>query len=126
VWKRLVEPFVFKTINLPRQARDKHIGRVEKTDLFSAGRSWEFSSSPVPNPLNRSANELQAAALPDGSIILNARDEKGPERLLARSASDGSSWSPLTPTPSLAGSICEGSTLSGTLENAFSAQISYY
>ena len=38
----------------------------------NGGVTWEFSA-PVPNPSQRGANELQAAQLPNGTIVLNVR-----------------------------------------------------
>jgi hypothetical protein len=75
------------------------------------GIDWKFTA-PVPNPLGRKPNELQAALLPNSSIVLNARDEDGLPRLLATSTTDGNTWSPLTPNRYLVGSICQGSMVS--------------
>lgn len=88
--------------------------RYWATSIYSdnGGSTWQVAL-PVPNPLGRKPNELQAAQLlPNRSILLNVRDEDGPERLLATSHTDGDTWSPLDPNPYLVGAICQGSTVS--------------
>ena len=45
-------------------------------------------------------------------VCVQVRDEHGPMRLLAESNTDGSRWTPLTSTPYLTGSICQGSIVS--------------
>ena len=86
--------------------------RFVASSIYSEdGQTWSFST-PVPNPFERQPNELQAAQLANGTVVLNVRDEKSPMRLLATSTNDGTTFSPLMPTPYLVGSVCQGSTVS--------------
>ena len=59
------------------------------------GSSWHISSK-VPNAdKRRKPNELQAAALPNGSLVLNIRDDSSPYRLISTSDDNGSTWRPM-------------------------------
>jgi hypothetical protein len=59
------------------------------------GSSWHISSK-VPNAdKRRKPNELQAAALPNGTIVLNIRDDSTPYRLISTSDDNGSTWLPM-------------------------------
>jgi sialidase-1 len=113
---RLLVPAWGSRIGVPK-GKPPCVGGCDRfwaTNIYSddGGATWQITA-PVPNPLGRKPNELQAAQLlPNSSIVLNVRDEDGPERLLARSDTDGDTWGPLEPTPYLVGSICQGSTVS--------------
>eukprot|EP01052_Picozoa_sp_SAG31_P003147 SAG31_NODE_118_length_24006_cov_8.219266_7_plen_366_part_00 len=75
------------------------------------GLSWHVSQ-PVPNPASSfRPNELMAAALPNGTLLLNARDETSGPRLLSWSGDGGSSWAPFKQNSQLASIICQGSTV---------------
>ena len=115
---RLLVPAWGSRIGVPKD-KPPCVGGCDRfwaTNIYSDdGTTWQVAS-PVPNPLGRKPNELQAAQLLLNSshelLVLNVRDEDGPERLLATSDTDGDTWSPLAPNPYLVGAICQGSTVS--------------
>ena len=79
-----------------------------------SGASWKTSATV---PLHRTQgpgsrpNELQAAELADGTIVLNARDEISLYRLISRSHDGGLTWAQFTLSAQLQGAICQGSTV---------------
>ena len=74
------------------------------------GGTWEIGGH-LNNTKTDTPNECEPAALPDGSLILAARDEAAPYRVLSRSHDFGRSWQPLSRPESLRSAICQGSVL---------------
>lgn len=96
-----------------RETEDKNAVSLWSDDH---GASWQFGAI-APNTIAAVPNELQAAELADGTVLLNARDGAGPLRLLSRSSNGGATWSALERSPYLNGAICQGSMIEvdGTL-----------
>jgi sialidase-1 len=78
-----------------------------------SGVTWKVSAT-VParkqGPGSR-PNELQAAELSDGTIVLNARDEISLYRLISRSSDGGETWAPFSLSGQLSSAMCQGSTI---------------
>ena len=74
------------------------------------GDTWKIGGY-LNNTKSDTPNECEPAALPDGSLILAARDEAAPYRVLSRSHDFGRSWEPISRPESLHSAICQGSIL---------------
>ena len=84
--------------------------------LYSSdnGKSWKVSGIVPTSKAGAGSrpNELQCASLADGTVVLNARDEASPYRLISTSSDGGESWSAFKPNAQLVGAICQGSMVS--------------
>lgn len=75
------------------------------------GRSWRYGET-APEGANGYANEVQFAEMSDGSVVLNARNERGDKfRKIAFSHDGGETWSPTQFDPTLIDPHCQGSLL---------------
>ncbi|MEX2683746.1 MAG: exo-alpha-sialidase [Candidatus Sigynarchaeota archaeon] len=76
-----------------------------------AGETWHAGQfAPESGPGH--ANEVQVVELVDGTILLNARNQRGEKRRkIARSRDGGETWCPLTVDGTLVDPVCQGSII---------------
>jgi sialidase-1 len=74
------------------------------------GRSWTYGETAPDSSTPGTGNEVQVVELPDGSVMLNARNQAGNHcRKTALSHDGGESWSALEDDPALIEPQCQGS-----------------
>jgi sialidase-1 len=106
-------------------ARGKHAGRIlmpfnqgpyGKWKVYAAfsddrGETWRYGET-APEPGKGFANEVQFVELSDGSVMLNARNQRGAKvRKVSISRDGGETWSPLRDDAVLIESECQASIL---------------
>jgi len=107
-------------------ARGKHAGRIlmpfnqgpygkwKVYAVFSddGGRSWRYGET-APEGAGGHANEVQFVELNDGSVMLNARNQGGGEKLrkIANSRDGGETWSTTQHHATLIEPVCQASIL---------------
>lgn len=75
------------------------------------GATWRYGET-APEPGKGFANEVQFVELNDGSVMLNARNQRGDKhRKTSISRDGGQTWSPLQDDPALIESECQASII---------------
>lgn len=106
-------------------ARGKHAGRIlmpfnqgpyGKWKVYAVfsddrGETWRYGET-APEPGKGFANEVQFVELADGSVMLNARNQRGAKvRKISISRNGGETWSPLRDDTALIEPECQASIL---------------
>ena len=85
--------------------------KVYATFSDDGGDTWRYGET-APDPSPGFANEVQFVELPDGAVMLNARNQAGPKaRKVGISHDGGETWTALHAEPALPEPACQASIL---------------